>query len=169
MTSHVVSLSHTTHPLVRWNCRLYLVTFLISKNLSFLIHLQISVQLFAVLSSRKYHVPCCLVVQDSSDITSNCIHLVAVNGEFTETLDMVSILKSDDIQPPPTPITFPSLELQAVMYWKVYLFVNRHAENSVHNYDRSRTAKYMHCQNFVALIKTGHNTTFFISNWNVLK
>jgi len=85
------------------------------------------------------------------------MHLVAVNGEFTETLDMVSILKSNDIQPP---IIFPSLEQQAVMYWKVYLFVNRHAESGVHNYDRFRTAKYMHCQNFVALIKTGYNITF---------
>lgn len=107
MTSHVLSLAHTTHPLVGWNCRLYLVTFLISKNLTFFIHLQISVQLFAALCSRKYHVPCCLAVQDSSDITSNCMHLVAVNEELTETLDMVPILKSDDIQPPHPLLSLP--------------------------------------------------------------
>jgi hypothetical protein len=63
------------------------------------------------------------------------MHLAAVNAEFTETLDMVFILKSDYIHPPP--MTFPSLEQQAVMYWKVYLFVNRHAESGVHNYDLS--------------------------------
>jgi hypothetical protein len=85
------------------------------------------------------------------------MHLVAANGELTETLDMVSILKGNDIQPPSTLI---NLIVTADSHVLVYLlFVKKHAESSVQICDNSRTAMYMHCQNFVALIKPGYNAT----------
>ena len=63
------------------------------------------------------------------------MHLVAVNGEFTETLDMVSILKSDDIQPlPPHYFPFPGA---AGSHLLEGVSVNRHAESGVHNYEWS--------------------------------